>query len=265
MGLDAPAVAAIVELLLGFPDRARQLMNEAVRRVENFDHPFWVGLVYLRGGSFSGLLRDMRGVLEYAQALRRLAAKQPVWTGAGEINMGRALMLQGRWQESADYLHNAIAFYKAVGLASQLMSVKLDEAELLAHQNRIEDGLTLITEALNDSEELAQIRSPALRLRADLLTRNGADTSIIETAYNDAIECARVQGGRYYELQAATAFARWLKSQDRSADARRTLAEIYNWFTEGFDTLALNEAKAMLDELNYNRAPRRSNKSRPSR
>jgi DNA-binding winged helix-turn-helix (wHTH) protein/tetratricopeptide (TPR) repeat protein len=265
MGLDAPAVAAIDVLLLGFPDQARQLMNEAGSRVENFGHPFWVGLVYLRGGSFSGLLRDAQKVLEYAQALRGLAAKQPVWTGAAEVNTGRALMLQGRWQEGASYLHNAIVFYKEVGLASQLMSVKLDEAELFAHQDRIEDGLALITEALADSEELTQIRSPAFRLRADLLARNGAEASIVEAAYRESIECAHVQGAKYYELQATTAFAQWLRSQNRRTDAHTILAHIYNWFTEGFDAPALIEAKGLLDELSDNRPHRRSTKPRTTR
>ena len=70
MGIDASALAAIVALLLGFPDRARQLMNEALRRAERRGDAFWMGIVHMWGGMLCGLLRDGQGALEHAQALR---------------------------------------------------------------------------------------------------------------------------------------------------------------------------------------------------
>ena len=266
MGLDASALAAIVVLLLGFPNRARQLMNETLRRSERTNSAFIVGLVHIRGGMFCGLLRDARAALEHAQELRRLAANQPVWTGLADMDTGKALMIQGEWEDGVNYLRKGIAFHKAVGLAAQPIWAELYEVEFFANQGQIDDGLALIAKALADSEELAQIRSPALRLRADLLAQSNAEASTIDAAYRAAIECARSQGARYYELQATTPLARWLKSQGRAAEAQTLLAEIYGWFTEGFDTPALNEAKALLDELsNKPSAPRRSNKSRKDR
>ena len=266
MGIDAPALAAIVALLLGFPDRARQLMSEALRRLERRDDAFWAGVVHMWGGMLGGLLRDGQACLEHAQALRRLGAKQPVFTGLADVNMGRALMLRGSWEEGVGYLRKAIAFHKAVGLISQLMWAKLDEAEFFVSQGKVNDGLTLIAEAIADSEELAQIRSSALRYRAELLAQSGAEAPAVEAAYRAAIECARVQGTKYYELQATTPLARWLKSQERAAEAQILLTEIYRWFTEGFDTPALSEAKALLDELsNQPSASRRSNRSRKDR
>ena len=71
-------------------------------------------------------------------------------------------MLQGCCEEAANYLRRGNALHKSAGLASQLIRAKLDEAELLAHQGRIDAGLPLIAEALADSEELAEIRSPAV-------------------------------------------------------------------------------------------------------
>ena len=198
--------------------------------------------------------------------MRRLGAKQTAFTGLADVNTGRALLPQGSWKEGVGYLRKAIAFHKPVGLISQLMWAKLDEAEFFASQGQVDDGLALIADAIADSEELAQIRSPALRQRADLLAQSNADASTIDAAYRAAIECARSQSSRYYELQATTPFARWLNSQGRAAEAQTLLAEIYGWFTEGFDTPALSEAKALLDELsNKPSAPRRSNKSRKDR
>jgi tetratricopeptide (TPR) repeat protein len=250
MGIDAPALAAIVALLLGFPDRARQLMKEAMRRAERRDDPFWVGIVCMWGGMFCGILRDGEGALAHAQELHRLAAKHPVFAGLADAYTGKALMFQGRWEEGVDYVRKGVAFHREVGLVSQLMWSRLDEVEFFVNQRQVDDGLVLITEALADSEELTQIRSAALRQRADLLALSKADVSATETTYRAAIECARDQGARYYELQTAMPFARWLKSQERPAEAQTLLTEIYGWFTEGFDTADLKDAKALLDELN---------------
>jgi predicted ATPase len=109
-------------------------------------------------------------------------------------------------------------------------------------------------------------KSPVLRRRADLLAQSSADASEVAMAYRAAIDCARGQGAKYYELQASTSYARWLNSQGRSVEAQTLLAKIYGWFTEGFDTPALSEAKALVDELNTKpNALRRSKKSRKGR
>ena len=158
-------------------------------------------------------------------------------------------MLQGQWEEGFGYVQKGIAFHRENQLFAQLMWAKLDEIEYFVTRRQVEKGLALVDGALTDSEELAQVGSPVLRLRANLLALTGTDASDIDAAYCAAIDSARSQGAKYYELQAAISFARWLKSQGRAVEARTMLAEIYNWFTEGFDTVALKEAKALLDEL----------------
>jgi len=152
-----------------------------------------------------------------------------------------------------------------VGLLPLLTWAKLDQAEFFGNQKQIDEGLALVTEALADSEEYALLRSPALRLRADLLAENKTDASAVEGAYRAAIECAQSQIGRYHELQATTHFGRWLKSQRRGAEAHTLLAQVYGWFTEGFDTSALKEARALLDQLSneaaVSRRPHKSSKN----
>ena len=250
MGLDAPALAAIVALLHGFPDQARRRMSEALRRTERRDDPFWAGFVHMWGGILGWLLRDARSTLDHALALRRLSAKQPVFTGLADLNTARALMFQGKWEEGGGYLRKAIAFHETVSLVAHLARTRLDEIEFFASQGQVDDGLSLVANAVADTEELAFIRSPALRQRASLLAQSNAAPPTVDAAYRDAIECARSQGAKYYELVAATHFARWLQTERRGAEAYTMLAAIYNWFTEGFDTVALTEGKALLDELN---------------
>ena len=171
----------------------------------------------------------------------------------------QAFISQGNWEEWVSYLRKSKAFHEAAGMVGAVNLQKLDEAESLAGQGQLDDALALVADAL----QLAHLKSRAFRQRADLLAQSNANASTIDAAYRAAIECARSQSARYYELQATTPFARWLKSQGRVAEAQTLLAEIYGWFTEGFDTPALREAKALLDELSNNpSAPRRSNKSR---
>ena len=89
------------------------------------------------------------------------------------------------------------------------------------------------------------------RLKGELLLRQGRSRqSAAESAFRTAIEVARAQQARWWELRATVSLARLLCDTNRRDEARAMLAEIYNWFTEGFDTADLKDAKALLDELN---------------
>ena len=152
--------------------------------------------------------------------------------------------------EGIDYLRKARAVCEEMGHTKFLTLAKLAETEFLAGQGRIDEALNLVSDALSEAEGYARLKPPALRRRAALLAQSSADASEVDVAYRAAIDCARGQAAKYYELQASTSYARWLNSQGRSIEAQTLLAEIYGWFTEGFDIPALSEAKALLDDLN---------------
>ena len=86
-------------------------------------------------------------------------------------------------------------------------------------------------------------------MRGELLLLAGAAPSEVEDAFRKAISIARAQGGKSWELRATMSLARLLAKQGRRDEARAMLADIYGWFTEGFDTADLKDAKALLDEL----------------
>jgi predicted ATPase len=89
------------------------------------------------------------------------------------------------------------------------------------------------------------------RIAGELERRKaGGDLGVAEQKYRRAIESSRNQGAKWWELRATMSLARLLRDTNRRSDARAMLAEIYNWFTEGFDTADLKDAKALLDELN---------------
>jgi hypothetical protein len=198
---------------------------------------------------FCELLRDAPAILEHAGVLRRLAVKDQVWLGFADVYSAMALMIQGKWTEGEGYLREAISFHKAVGLASVLTWGKLYEAEFLAAQGHTHDALPVVADAIADTDELRHLRSRALLMRANLLAQKSAEHSTIETAYSEAVECARGHGAKYFELLTTTSFARWLKLQNCSSEARAMLSQIYNWFSEGFDIFALREARNLLNEL----------------
>ena len=123
-------------------------------------------------------------------------------------------------------------------------------AEACSRLGRTTEGLSYLTEAeqiietTNDAFHEAELH----RVRGDLLNANG-DVAGAERSYQQAIAVAKRQSAKMFELRAATSLARLWRDQGKRDEARELLAPVYGWFTEGFDTLDLKEAKSLLDEL----------------
>jgi len=112
------------------------------------------------------------------------------------------------------------------------------------------EGLDCLGEATNMTEKTGErARESAVALvRGDLLLATG-DRIMAEESYRQALAIATQQGARTFELRGATVLARLWRDEGKRTEARNLLAPVYNWFTEGFDTPVLMEAKALLDEL----------------
>ena len=114
-------------------------------------------------------------------------------------------------------------------------------------RQRLKGHIAPITALATTPEEVW--KPDLLRVRGDLLARQGAEASAVEASYREAMDLARRHGAKAFELRATTSFGRWLQAQGRAAEARDLLAPLYASFTEGFDTRDLVEAKALLAEL----------------
>lgn len=114
-----------------------------------------------------------------------------------------------------------------------------------------EEGLTALNEGLDFMEKTGERVSEAElhRLKGELLLLRGVDEDEIERHYQKAIDVARGQSARSWELRATMSLARLWQKQGKKKEAQKGLAEIYGWFTEGFDTQDLKDAKALLKEL----------------
>jgi tetratricopeptide (TPR) repeat protein len=122
----------------------------------------------------------------------------------------------------------------------------LAEAQIL--DGKLDDAMVTIEEALQANAQEVVLRPEMLRIRGEL--RQLGNPEAAETDLREAIALLQKMGAKFWELRATTSLARLLRDTGRRDEARTTLSAIYNWFTEGFDTADLKDAKAILDELN---------------
>ena len=134
-------------------------------------------------------------------------------------------------------------------MSEQELEVKgFTETEFREHINQ---GLTALDEAFHYSEQFEQRTWDAelYRLKGELLQAQGAIGEEVETCYRQALDVAQRQSAKSLELRAAMSLSRLWQGQGKQADAYHLLSEIYNWFSEGFGTRDLQEAKALLEAL----------------
>jgi predicted ATPase len=167
-----------------------------------------------------------------------------VFSATATINHAAALIAQGRYEEGiAEMRRSAIRDPRVLLLL----------ASGLGKVGRCEEGLQVLEEGFASVAKTGeQLHSPWLhRVKGELLlAQNPSDVAEAEQCFRTAIEIARRQSARMAELRATTSLAQLLAKQGKRDEARTMLADIYNWFTEGFDTGDLKEAKALLDQLN---------------
>ena len=249
IGILALSVIANLVVQMGFADRARQAITQALRLAERRRNPFSLGYVHLSAVGVHMLLRDSQATLEHAEALGHLAGENPVFVNYAGLWGGWALYLLGKHEEGLARMRRGMAGYEAAGFRVNRAWELTAVAEFEAREGHLGDALAAVNEAFRAAEEVGIFRPMALMVRADVVHRSGAPAAEVEMAYREAIECARGQGNKLHELKSTAHFARWLKSECRVAEAHAMLSNICNWFAEGFDTAVLKEANATLAEL----------------
>ena len=174
------------------------------------------------------------------------------WLPWGRFHRGWALAELGQINQGAAEMEVGIAGFRGLGGVPRQQYAIASLAWVYARMGRTENALTMLDAALTHVErsgekcELAEMQ----RLRGEiLLMRDGSAIEEAERCFRSAIELARVQEAKWWELRATVSLARLLRDTNRGDEARAMLAEIYGWFTEGFDTADLKEAKALLDDL----------------
>jgi DNA-binding SARP family transcriptional activator len=251
-GLGALAYDACCLWCLGFPDQALERSQEALSLARKINHPFSLADALAYGGCVLNVMRrDAHALMDNAEMLMRLSDEKVVsWLCTGMAYRGEATAMLGQVQEGISEMHEAMAAMDSTGIRCYLSGTLRSLAEAQARAGQPEEGLTTLAKALSLVEETDEHhwKTEIYRLRAELLLVQGLDAEA-EASLSKAIEVARGQQAKSWELRATTSLCRLLQDQGKQEEARRRLAEIYSWFTEGFDTPDLKEAKALLDEL----------------
>jgi predicted ATPase len=254
-----PAVCArawggIVLWLRGYPDRARRHSDKAVSLAHEVGHSPSVIFALTHKAHLHQIAREVALALETAETAVIIAENEgfPVFVAWARIVKGWALAQLGQAQQGIEQIREGLAMASATGSALWRTYDLALLADGCGKAGRIDEGLGAIVEALSLLQKNgerwweAEIR----RLWGELLLRQGdANLTEPENAIELAKKTARKQGAKSLELRATTSLARLLRDTGRRDEARAMLAEIYNWFTEGFDTTDLKDAKTLLDEL----------------
>jgi len=252
VGVSAIAYAACCLWCLGYPDQALQHSQQALTLARELDHPFSLADVLCYGGClFNAMRRDAPALKKYADELERLSQeKVEPWSGEGIRYRGEALVMMGQIQEGIRQMRQGMATVQSKGERCYMAGTLRTLAKALAEMGHPEQGMTTLAEAFNLVEETDERHWDAElhQVQAELLLMQENEAEA-EASFQIAIQVARRQSAKSWELRAATGLARLWRSQGKTGQARQVLTEIYDWFTEGFDTPDLIEAKALLEEL----------------
>jgi adenylate cyclase len=237
---------------LGYPDQAEKRSQEALALARELNHPFSLAdaLAYA-GCLLNEMRRDAHSLNAYAKE-QQCVARETVrgWSASAIWFQGEALAMQGYLEDGIAKMREGLE-HQQFGPQRCYQSGCLGSlAKALAQSGHPEEGLSTLAEALDLVEQTDERYAEAelYRVQAELLLMQG-DKADAEISLLKAIEVARRQSARSWELRATTSLARLWQAQGKVGEAHQALAEIYGWFTEGFDTADLREARALLGEL----------------
>ena len=256
---DAPGVAclsfaALTLWCLGYPVQAVQRSQEALALALALEHPFSLAAARHYAAFLHHHRHEALVVQTLAGTLLALATAQgfPLYVGYGTCWQGWAGAMQGEAVAGLAQLRQGLVAVLTTGQALARPFCLVLHAEVAGHGGQVEEGLRLLAEALTAFEDSGRgdLLAEAHRLQGELLLAQ--DSSGEEDAvacFQQALDIARRQQARSWELRAAMSLARLWQQQGKRSEARELLAPIYGWFTEGFDTADLQEAQALLGEL----------------
>jgi len=254
-GVVARSFAAWSLWSLGYGDQARACSREAVVLAQQLGHTTSLVLALDFAANLHNGYREWQEAQALAEAALQIADEQDFsfWWALGTFHRGIALANQGRLEEGIALIQRSLASYEATGAGLVQSGNLAILGGLYGAIGRAEEGLPMLDEAFvvnqnNDEQHsLPQlyIIKGGLMLQSNRQEKEGE----AEKSFYQAIEIARQQGARLFELRAAIPLARLWGKQGKRKEAHKLLSDIYSWFTEGFDTPDLKDARVLLEAL----------------
>jgi predicted ATPase len=249
----AQAWAALALWLLGYPDQARQRSREAISLARELAHPYSLSYALHWAATVQQFCREPHTARELSETVLALAHEQgfALFVALGTILQGWAPSAQSQGLEGMTQIRAGIAAWRAAGSRAWQPYFLGLLAEAYGDGGHPEEGLQALAEALAiiDSSGERLYAAELYRLKGVLLQQLAAPQEEAEACFRQALDVARHQEAKSLELRAAMSLGRLWQQQGKCTEARELLTPIYGWFTEGFDTADLQEAKALLDAL----------------
>lgn len=246
--------AAFTLWMLGYPDQALRRAEEALALAERLANPAnlintlaFVALVHV-------FRREPAAARERAKTTMQMSAQHsnPYFLAWATALHGWALAIEGRIEDGVAEIDQGVGAYAAIGSQTWLPYFLALRAEAYARVKRIDDGLAAASEglALADKTEERCWQAELNRIKGELLLAVSSDNRTeAERRFSGAVDIACRQQAKSWELRATIDLARLWQDQGKRKEAYDLLSPIYGWFTEGFDTADLKDAKALLDAL----------------
>jgi class 3 adenylate cyclase/predicted ATPase len=236
--------------VLGYPDQALLNIHDTLSQARELAHSFTQAFALNHAAMIHMFRREKLVVQEQAEASMAFSTEQRVaqWLAQGTVLRGWALAAQGRGAEGIAQIRAGIVAWRATG-AELIQPWNLAQlAEAYQQAGRVTEGLHVIAEALTLVEKTQERwwEGELHRLKGELLLAHIQDQREAEACFHHALTVARHQQAKSLELRAAMSLARQWQQQGKHIAARDLLASIYSWFSEGFDTADLQEARALL-------------------
>jgi class 3 adenylate cyclase/tetratricopeptide (TPR) repeat protein len=234
----------------GYLDQARSRCDEGVAEARATSHaPTLAHILFVTWCVGWSAHAEPSTLLPYVDELLALSADRELvfWHNAGMASRGWCLAMSGRGEEGIALLTGGLSYHRATNFGPLFLTLLADACRTIGQPGA---ALAHLAGAAHQAEatSVRWCQCETLRMRGILLTLTG-DRLGAEASFRDAIALAQQQSAKFFELRAALDLARHWRAQGKHDDAQDLLAPIYGWFTEGFDTLDLKEAKALLDGL----------------
>jgi len=267
-GVGGGANLGLVLWALGYADQALQHLHRALALARDVAHPntLQYALTFTAiGHHFRREARDVQEPAEMAIALINEQGLASNFLAMATCLQGWALAAQGQREAGLAQMRQGLIIHQASGQEIQRPWLLGILAEACMHPGQLDEGLRLVTEALERAQQSGEREWEAelYRLKGELVLQSSVGQSRLQTpdsrlqtpdseveaCFHQALAVARRQQAKSFELRAALSLSRLWQQQGKRDAARALLAEVYGWFTEGFDTADLREAKALLEAL----------------
>jgi predicted ATPase len=254
VGVVALSFRSFALWLLGYPEAALRDTDDALKNAREMGQAATLMYALAHAAIPYTLCGNRAAAAAHAQELVALAEEKgaPFWKAFGMMNQGSVLALAGKASDATEMLISGIAAWRATGATVWLPLFLPHFARAHAELGQFEEAWRCIGEAMTAAETTKEkcCEAEIHRTAGEIALMSPApDVAKAQAHFERALAVARYQRAKSWELRAAMSMARLWRNQGKPQQARELLAPVYGWFTEGFDTLDLKEAKALLDEL----------------